>query len=93
MVCACVRACDSVVMYMCLCVKVAVSGYCYAVAGLLGTVRSNELGLPSAKARSVLALGQELVAIGMGKKEMDKAHTYINGGWALIGSFISLGEK
>ena len=70
------------------------SGYCYALAGLLGTVHSNELGLPSAKARSVLTLGQELVAIGANKKEGgDKAQTCVNGGWALIGAFISLGGK
>ena len=70
----------------------AVSGYCYAVAGLLGTVRSNKLGLPSAKAKNVLSLGQELVTMGMNRKDGDKTQTYISGGWALIGAFISLGE-
>ena len=74
---------------------VGVSGYCYAISALLGTVRSSELGLPSAKAKEVLALGRELVERGMKMKDGNSekmALTYINGGWALIGSFISLGE-
>lgn len=72
---------------------VGVSGYCYAVSALLGTVRCNELGLPSAKAREVLSLGQEFIERGLKLKEGEKmALTYINGGWALIGGFISLGK-
>ena len=70
----------------------ALSGYCYAVAALLGTVRCSELGFPSAKAKEVVALGEEFVDRGLKAKEGDKAAlTYINGGWALIGAFISLG--
>ena len=71
----------------------ALSGYSYAVSALLGTVHYSELGLPSAKAKEVLALGQKFIEIGLKAKEGDKmALTYINGGWALIGSFISLGK-
>ena len=73
--------------------QVGISGFSYAVAALLGTVRCNELGLPSAKAREVLALGQEFVERGLKTSSGEKmALTYINGGWALIGGFISLGE-
>ena len=69
------------------------SGYCHATSSLLGTVRGSELGLPSAKSKEVLALGKELVETGLKMKEGDKmALTYISGGWALIGGFISLGE-
>ena len=74
--------------------QVGVAGYCYAVAALLGTVRCSELGLPSAKAKEVLSLGQELMERGLKMNEGEKmALTYINGGWALIGGFISLGEE
>ena len=69
------------------------SGFSYAASALLGTVRGNELGLPSAKSKEVLALGQELVETGLKMKEGDKmALIYISGGWALIGGFISLGK-
>ena len=71
----------------------AVSGYCFALSALLGTVRSNTLGLPSAKAKEVLFLGKEFVEKGLNRKDGEKmAQTYISGGWALIGAFISLGE-
>ena len=70
-----------------------VSGYCYATSALLGTVRCSELGIPSAKSNEVLTLGTELVEKGVKMREGDKvALTYIDGGWALIGGFISLGE-
>lgn len=73
--------------------QVGVSGYCYATSALLGTARDSKLGLPSAKSKEVLALGQELVETGLKMKEGDKmALVYISGGWALIGGFISLGE-
>ena len=70
------------------------SGYCYAVSALLGTVRSSELGLPSVKAKEVLAMGRGFVEKGMSMKDTaaeKMALMYINGGWALIGAFISLG--
>ncbi len=74
--------------------QVGVSGYCYAVSALLGTVRSSDLGLPSAKAKEVLAMGRGFVERGMKMKDTSTekmAQMYINGGWALIGAFISLG--
>jgi hypothetical protein len=71
-----------------------VSGFSYATSALLGTVRGNELGLPSVKSKEVLGLGREMVEKGQKMKEGDKmALSYISGGWALIGGFISLGRK
>ncbi len=82
------------IMWLCVCTQVAVSGYCYAVSALLGTVRSSKLGLPSAKAREVFNLGQEFVKMGKNAREEENkmALVYINGGWALIGAFITLGN-
>lgn len=72
---------------------VAVSGYSYAVAALLGTVRSSELGLPSSKAKEVFGFAQELIASGTKEVESSQlAVMHIQAGWALIGAFISLGK-
>ncbi len=75
--------------------QVGVSGFSYAASALLGTVRGSKLGLPSSKSKEVLSLGQEFVEKGLRMKDGgDKmALVYINGGWALIGGFISLGEN
>ena len=73
---------------------VVVSGYSYATAALLGTVRSSELGLPSSKAKEVFRFAQELIASGM-KEEESKGQLgvmNIQAGWALVGAFISLGK-
>ena len=73
---------------------VAVSGYSYATAALLGTVRSSELGLPSSKAKEVFSFAQELIASGMrlGEDSSQLGVTSVQAGWALVGAFISLGE-
>lgn len=65
------------------------------MSALLGTVHCSELGIPSAKAKEVLALGQDFIERGLkGKDTMEKtALMFINGGWALIGGFLSLGEN
>lgn len=73
---------------------VGMSGYSYALAALLGTVRSSKLGLPSSKAKEVFAFAQELVASGMHDEESSQlAVMKIQAGWALIGAFISLGRS
>ena len=72
---------------------VAVSGYSYATAALLGTVRSSELGLPSSKAKEVFGFAQELIVSGMKEEESNQLGMMkIQAGWALVGAFISLGE-
>ena len=72
---------------------VAVSGYSYATAALLGTVRSSELGLPSSKAKEVFSFAQELIASGLKEEESNQLGVRnIQAGWALVGAFISLGE-
>ena len=72
---------------------VVVSGYSYAIAALLGTVRSSELGLPPSKAKEVFGFAQELIASGMSEDNSDQlAVMNIQAGWALVGAFISLGE-
>ena len=71
----------------------AVSGYSYATAALLGTVRSSELGLPSSKAKEVFSFAQELISSGMKEEESSQFGVMnIQAGWALVGAFISLGE-
>lgn len=73
---------------------VPMSGYSYATAALLGTVRSSELGLPSSKAKEVFAFAQELISSGMslGDDSSQLGVLSVQAGWALAGAFISLGE-
>ena len=72
----------------------SVSGYSYALAALLGTVRSSELGLPSSKAKEVFAFAQELIASGQREEESSQLGVMnVQAGWALVGAFISLGKS
>ena len=73
----------------------AVSGYSYALAALLGTVRSSDLGLPSSKAKEVFTFAQELIASGVRDEDSGGQLSVMNvqAGWALVGAFISLGES
>ena len=73
----------------------AVAGYSYALAALLGTVRSSDLGLPSSKAKEVFTFAQELISSGMKDEESGGQLSVLNvqAGWALVGAYISLGES
>lgn len=64
-------------------------GYSHALSSLLGTARSNELGVPLKKAQEVLQLGLELIKTPNDRGNLSVAS--IQSGWALIGSFLSLG--
>ena len=70
----------------------AISGYSQALAGLLGTVKTSELGLPSSKAKSVLSVAEGfLQSVEVAGSSL--AVPYTQAGWLLIGAFCCLGEK
>ena len=73
----------------------AIAGYSYALAALLGTVRSSDLGLPSSKAKEVFTFAQELISSGMKDEESGGQLSVlkVQAGWALVGAYISLGES
>ena len=70
----------------------AISGYSQALAGLLGNVRTSELGLPSNKAKGVLSVAEEFLQLVEGAGS-SLAVPYAQAGWLLIGAFCCLGER
>lgn len=70
----------------------AVSGYSQALAGLLGNVKTSDLGLPSSKAKSVLSVAEELLQSAE-TAGSSLAVPYTQAGWLLIGAFCCLGKK
>lgn len=70
----------------------AITGYSQALAGLLGNVKTSDLGLPSSKAKSVLAVAEELLQ-SVENVGNSLAVPYTQAGWLLIGAFCCLGEK
>lgn len=69
-----------------------ISGYSQAIAGLLGNVKSSDLGLPSSKARGVFNVAEEFLQSVEGASN-SLAVSYTQAGWLLIGAFCCLGEK
>lgn len=70
----------------------AISGYSQALAGLLGNVKTSELGLPSSKAKNVLTTAEEFLQ-SVETAGSSLAVPYTQAGWLLIGAFCCLGEK
>lgn len=70
----------------------AISGYSQALAGLLGNVKTSDLGLPSSKAKKVLSVAEEFLQSVEGA-DSSLAVPYTQVGWLLIGAFCCLGEK
>ena len=69
-----------------------ISGYSQALAGLLGNVKTSELGLPSSKAKNVLSVAEGFLQSVEGAGS-SLAVPYTQAGWLLIGAFCCLGEK
>lgn len=70
----------------------AISGYSQALAGLLGSVKTSDLGLPSSKAKNVYSVAEEFLQLveGVGGS---LAVPCTQAGWLLIGAFCCLGKK
>lgn len=69
----------------------AISGFSQALAGLLGNVKTSDLGLPSSKAKSVLNLAEEFLQSAE-TAGSSLAVPYTQAGWLLVGAFCCLGE-
>ena len=69
----------------------AVSGFSQALAGLLGNVKTSELGLPSSKAKSVLSVAEEFLQSAETAGN-SLAVPYTQAGWLLVGAFCCLGK-
>ena len=69
----------------------AISGFSQALGGLLGNVKTSDLGLPSSKARSVLNVAEEFLQSAE-TAGSSLAVPYTQAGWLLVGAFCCLGE-
>ena len=70
----------------------AICGYSQTLAGLLGNVKTSELGLPSSKAKKVLSVAEELLQAAENAGST-LAVPYTQAGWLLIGAFCCLGKQ
>jgi len=70
----------------------AICGYSQALAGLMGNVKTSELGLPSSKAKKVLSVAEELLQAAE-NAGATLAVPYTQAGWLLIGAFCCLGKQ
>ncbi|KAL7035637.1 hypothetical protein ACKWTF_008482 [Chironomus riparius] len=69
----------------------AVSGYCGALAAVVGSVRYSPLGIPHTKGKIIFNTAEELLRTASQNSRLSLNRT--QSGWLLIGSIMSLGNS
>ncbi|XP_072169312.1 HEAT repeat-containing protein 5B-like [Diadema setosum] len=67
----------------------AVSGYSFAIAALLGAVRSCPLGIPHAKGKQVFSMAEDLLRTASQNSRMSLHRTQAS--WLILGAIMTLG--
>lgn len=67
----------------------AVSGYSFAIAAMLGAVRSCPLGIPHAKGKQVFSMAEDLLRTASQNSRMSLHRTQAS--WLILGSIMTLG--
>lgn len=68
----------------------AVSGYCSALAAVVGSVRYSPLGIPHTKGKIIFNTAEELLRTASQNSRLSLNRT--QSGWILIGSIMTLGD-
>lgn len=69
----------------------AISGYCGALAAVLGSVKLSPLGIPHTKGKIVFNTAEELLRSASQNSRLSLNR--IQAGWLLIGAIMTLGKK
>eukprot|EP00118_Oscarella_pearsei_P004846 m.21368 g.21368 ORF g.21368 m.21368 type:complete len:1962 (+) comp28164_c0_seq1:139-6024(+) len=69
----------------------ALSGYCHALAGLLGCVKKSTLGIPFSKGKEVFQLAEEFLWTASQNSRLAQCKT--SAGWTLIAAVMTLGSS